>query len=245
MKTLLISSVILILTITKSYSGELQDFEKDATLKRGGGSNETERDTKNKCGTIWALLSDCGNVNYEEDEEAVRYLSQSNDIDSDSQEDNIFFRIDARYQTTKTDISGIGFHLEVAKNNYGFLTQYTKYDEITPSDELSFTQFHGLFKASTKNNLNLAIGIGVGMLQGEHNTSGISFYLPVHYRFNNIFSAEASSSLTSLNNNAIIDSKLSIKFNYKNISLLLSYLSFISPEENISGPSIGVSYQTN
>lgn len=234
--------ILVIFTFTNVEAGELHDFEKDATLKRGSDSVDPDQDRdRDDCGIIWLLLFACGN--YSIDDSSVVQSSDHDGQNINHLNSSTLARVDVHYQNSTTDVSSLGLDFEASKNNFGFHAKIAEFSETSPNDDLSFFQFHGLFQPNARSNFSLALGVGLGILSGEHNTTGISFFIPAKYKLNNIFSFEASGSITSLNKNPIIDTKISVKTSYKRISFLMSYMSLISPNESIHGPSIGLSLQ--
>jgi len=238
----LVNVIILLISFFvfgNSYAGELRDFEQDAISKRD--SNVERADNDNDCHLIWMILFSCGDQTIDFDSPVT--IPESDDSGPIVYNTDVYFRADTQYQYTKTDVTSVNLDLAVAKSGFGIRTKIARYNEISPNDHLNNFQFHGLFKPQQTNQFSLALGIGFGVLRGEKNTTGISFYIPANYQINSRFSLDASGSITSLNQNPIIDTRLSIRTHYKRFSLLLSYLSLISPEESIHGPSLGLSMQ--
>ncbi len=221
--------------------GELHDFEKDAIFKRGAGVVEIDRDSGDQCGIIWILLSACGIDPV--DKSLVEYLPDSEYSNVTLKNSGAYFRVDGQYQYTKTDVSGISLDMESSKNGFGVRAKLTKFSEVVPDSDLNYFQFHGLFMPQEQGSFSLSLGAGVGVLRGEHSTVGISFYIPIRYRLSHFFSVEAYGSITNLNKNPILDTRLSIKASYKRVSVLISYLSLASPNESIHGPAFGLSFQ--
>jgi len=245
LKTLSVVFIILQISpvfISVSYAGKLHDFEEDSVFKRD--LNKVDSDSEDqayKCGIIWILLSACGDQS--SSKESTDYLAGMEQSNPNYIKPSAYFRADAIYQTSETDVSSINFDLQGIKNSFGFRTKLSKFSETTPNDDLSYIQFHGLYKPQATNNFDVAMGLGIGVLRGEQNTSGLSLYVPIYYKLNSMFSLEASGSITRLNRNPIIDTRMSVSSRYKHIALILSYLALISPEESIHGPSLGISVQ--
>jgi len=233
---------LLLVFISVSYAGELNDFEKDAILKRSPNTSGPDKANQaSECGIIWILLSACGDKS--DQKESTENLTGFEQTNSDFSKNSSYFRLDVSYQNTKTDVSSINVDLQGVQNSFGFRTKLSRFSEVSPNDDLSYIQFHGLFKPQSTSHFNVAVGLGIGILRGEQVTSGLSLYVPAYYKLNNVFSIEVNGSVTRLNKNPIIDTRISISARYKHVALLISYLSLISPEENIHGPSLGISIQ--
>lgn len=248
MKCYWMLTLLAIMCTSVTSAGELHEFEKDAIFKRGSNSAPLESEKGDDCGLILLLLTSCGDRDYQytHNEESKAYFSQTDALSDGPNAPAVFSIIaDLQYQKINTHISTINLNFEVSNGRQGIHGLVSNFFDSSSADDLQYIQVHGLYKPLGQRNFSLSLGVGIGSLRGKHTTSGFSIYIPIRYKLNRIFSAEAHGSITSLNQNPIIDTRLSIKVGYQRTSLVLSYLSFHSPGESLHGPALGVSYTFN
>jgi len=152
------------------------------------------------------------------------------------------YRFDAFYQKANDDITAQDFRFEFGEKMFGVQLRYTVLTEENPSDELRFTQLHGLYRMSFGNHLGINFGIGLAKLQGNNNDTSLSLAFPVYYHPSKQFGIELKSSIALFENAGILDVDYSFLLSRDKLSMALGYRQLTRAGVDIRGPYVGFSF---
>ena len=91
--------------------------------------------------------------------------------------------LDLRYQDAGSDVSALDGRAEVGYGPLGLAVRHTRYTEETPADEMDIVQWHGLYRMSLSEQVEVDIGFGQMILHGDARHSGSSMTVPVRIAF--------------------------------------------------------------
>jgi len=151
-----------------------------------------------------------------------------------------FARIDVNYQSVSSDIDALDSRLELGFGPFGVQYRRTKYDEDDPDDSLTIEQWHGLYRMSFGDDLEIDLGYGRFTLEGNATSRGSSFTLPVLYRPTKNIGIEWRPTWSSINGSDINDHDLGIHFRYQIAALRVGYRWLEAGEADLNGPYIGL-----
>lgn len=151
-----------------------------------------------------------------------------------------FARIDVNYQSVNSDIDARDSRVELGFGPFGVQYRRTKYDEDNPDDSLTIEQWHGLYRMSLGDYLEIDLGYGRFTLDGNATSRGSSFTLPVLYRPTKNIGIEWRPTWSSINGSDISDHDLGIHFRYQIAALRVGYRWLEAGEADLNGPYIGL-----
>lgn len=152
-----------------------------------------------------------------------------------------FARFDVTYQDVESDVTAWDYRLEVGYGPLGFQVRRTLYDERSPVASLEALQYHALYRMSFGSDLEVDIGAGALILEGNEENSGFSITVPVLYHASDLYGFEFRPVWSTINENDIQDFDLSVLFGRQYASIRLGYRWFRSPNQSLDGPAVGVS----
>lgn len=84
------------------------------------------------------------------------------------------FRLDGSYQNVESDVEALDFRTELGFGWAGFQGRFTHYEEDYPDDDLWMVYLHGLFRVPMGDSVQMSIGPGAIILDGDDENSGFS-----------------------------------------------------------------------
>ncbi|MGA1871722.1 MAG: hypothetical protein ACMUJM_24605 [bacterium] len=158
-----------------------------------------------------------------------------------------FFRIDIGYQNVESDIYATDSRIEGGYGLIGAQFRKTVYMEDTPSDELSITHIHALsrilFGGGKEEVLEIDMGIGASIINGDNTNSGISFSSALLFYPLKIVGFEFRPCWSSINDNSLSDYDMGLLFNWLYVSLRIGYRWVESENESLNGSYVGFSFR--
>jgi len=247
-----------------TQSGALDDFESDATKKRSSdsSSNTAHRTSSSKsdkdddCDSITGCL--LGAI-FEGTFRFVLYVAaEGGRLSTDRMQpyprregviprnkgDILLplFRFDTHIQSASKGVIGKDLRAEFGNGPFAFQIRRSLYQESNPSDEMTLTQWHALYRMSLGNSINLNLGLGHSQLKGNAENSAVSFTFPLYVQASKRFSWEIKPSLSNFNGSGVWDFDMAGLLTEKNYSLMLGIRRLSSLAQSISGPYLGFSF---
>ncbi len=259
----LVLVVLLICYASTTMAGELDQFEAEATKpaedstsrkptskqdKQLDDDNNGERDTSDDISdVIVEMIAEFafygvvyGGVS---SWERVQPSGQANETQTPRQFGDPaipFARIDVNYQSVSSDIDAQDSRVELGFGPLGVQYRKTEYDEDNPDDSLTIEQWHGLYRMSLGDYLEIDLGYGRFTLEGNATSRGSSFTLPVLFRPTENIGIEWRPTWSSINGSDISDHDLGIHFRYQIAALRVGYRWLEAGEADLDGPYIGL-----
>lgn len=150
-------------------------------------------------------------------------------------------QLDIAYQPPRQQISAYDIRLELGSGPVGAQARVTHYKETNPSDHMNLFHLHGLARLIKSNDFGFNLGLGISQLNGNNQTSGISFTLPMSWYVSSGVAIEFKPTLFQLHDTLLSDIDSSLVFITEAGNLNLGYRSINSRDVTISGPYLGLS----
>ncbi len=151
-----------------------------------------------------------------------------------------FISFEVAYQDVESDVTAWDYRLEVGYGPLGFQARRTLYDERSPVASLEALQYHALYRMSFGSDLEVDIGAGALILEGNEENSGFSVTVPVLYHPSEVYGFEFRPVWSTINENDIQDFDFSVLFGSQYASIRFGYRWFRSPNQSLDGPVVGV-----
>jgi len=156
-------------------------------------------------------------------------------------EPNIAFtRLDLSYQQAQADISAINGRAELGYGPVGLALDLSRYTEPDTDDILGVYRSHLLYRMSFSWRLEIDIGGGIVVLDGNQAHLGSSWTLPVRLRAHRLLALEVRPAWHTLNGNAIADYDAALLLGDRFLALRLGYRWQGGPTESLHGPHAGI-----
>lgn len=257
--------VVFCLSVT-SYAGKLDDFEKDATKKKDDKETKETKDTS-ICGEIIGgiigavvgvfvaegvhEIAKGGNKSGAGNKEPDKGGNDNNPADQAGEEDKPlekrgdpirpYARVDASYQHLNSNLKAQDYFVEFGYEPVALSGRFTHYMESDPDDSMNATEVFLLYRMEFVKKFEVDLGIGDMLLDGESSHSGISFTIPVKYKPVDYVWLEFRPAIADINGNFMQDYDLSAHVGWKYASIKAGYRWFMSPDETLDGPYLGIS----
>ncbi|HLQ25140.1 MAG TPA: hypothetical protein VK138_04595 [Acidiferrobacterales bacterium] len=153
----------------------------------------------------------------------------------------VYARLDTSYQRVDSDISGVDSRLEIGYGAFGLEIRQTRYRDTKINTHLQVDQYHGLYRMSFGNTLEIGLGYGETTFDGTSRNSGHTWATPVLYQPLPWFGIEYRPSWMTINNNEITDNEFAVDVGGRYWAVRGGYRQIKSPTEKIVGPFIGLS----
>jgi len=250
------------MVVSGAYAGQLSQFEASATRSRAQDADappskrrcdESGRNRSCLGSVLDELVGSCIEVVFvplmtEAVEETRDRISVGRKPDTDAEDgfryigdpDLPFFRADFHYQHVNSRVHGLDGRIEAGYGPWGFQVRHTNYEERSPDDSLGLTGIHGLFRVSWSEKLELGLGLGGVLLDGEGENGGFSATVPVNLYPHRRISLRFAPAFSHINGNQLRDYDLSVGFICRYFSLRSGYRWLTAGSETINGPYIGV-----
>ena len=241
-------------------AGQLSQFEAAATRWPAADApskhrcDESERNRSCLGGVLDDLVGSCiGNVFLplmtEAIEETTDRMAVNRKPETDAEDgfryigdpDLPFIRTDFQYQHVDSQLYGLDGRIEAGYGSWGLQFRHTHYEERKPDDSLGLTGIHGLFRVSWSEKLELGLGLGGILLDGDGEKGGFSATFPVNLYPHRRFSLRFAPAFSHINGNPLSDYDLSVGVVCQCFSLRSGYRWLTADSETINGPYIGVS----
>jgi hypothetical protein len=153
----------------------------------------------------------------------------------------VYARLDTSHQRVDSDISGVDTRVEIGYGAFGFEIRQTRYRDSKINTHLQVDQYHGLYRMSFGNTLEIGLGFGETTLDGASRNSGHTWATPVLYQPLPWLGIEYRPSRMTINNNEITDNEFAVDLGGRYWAVRSGYRWLKSPNEKITGPFIGLS----
>lgn len=178
------------------FAGTLDDFEQEATEEKDKRSSPRYYDDDDRCHGFWScLFRGIAYVVFWDDDDDDDQIIDPGYRENNRQYQNerrnsgrttmftpwsynpvIFptFRVDGSYQNVESDVEALDLRTEIGFGWAGFQGRFTRYEEEYPDDELWMVYLHGLFRMPLSESMQISIGPGAVILDGDDENSGFS-----------------------------------------------------------------------
>jgi hypothetical protein len=246
--TLLAAIVVLIsLSANHAFAGNLGKFEEDATKVR----QHREYDRSDDDNTWWGNLANyfiSGLVETPMQISWARVTGDANrlaELDCDLRKPGEpllpFIRLDASYQAVESDVEAFDYRIQVGYGPIAFELNQTRYAEEEPSNQLDLYRLYGLFRLSYGNKIEVDLGLGGVVLQGNEKNSGFSTTLPILVHPCDWLIVEFRPMWSNMHGSDIEEYELGLLFNWDFAAIKTGYRWTHSPNESLDGLFIGLS----
>jgi hypothetical protein len=253
----LLRSIILVLACflclsQSGFSGELSDFEQDATRNEDNNKTENNDHYYHEHHGFWYSFFDVlfdtvivggGEMSRHRVKGTPYQYAEFLKPRQLGEALIPFFRADGEYQNVIGDISAYSLRAEGGYGAWGIQARNTHYKEKNPADNLDYLQVYGLYRMSFGNHVEIDLGLGSSTLSGRERNSGTSFTMPILVHPNNLIGFELRPSWTDINGSGVSDWDFSMDLNYRFTALRIGYRWVRSEHEGLNGPYIGVSFR--
>lgn len=257
-----VSALVIILVVSLSspaFSGTLEDFEKDATEKRQHRYDKNEDEDEDE--GFWvkffgAIFGGLFGDDADDDDDYARSFSRNRRINSHSEVPSInlkkqvyneillpAFRLDSSYQNVKSDIDALDVRAEAGYGPFAMQGRITRYTEEEPSDELDLIQVHGLFRLPVSDQLQVGLGAGALILDGDNRNSGFSLTAPILVYPREFLGIEFRPAWSKIHENPLNDYDLGLVLSHSHVALRLGYRWVRSENESLDGPYLGFTFR--
>ena len=267
-KLVVILSAVVLCTSGLSHAGKLDDFEKDSTKKKQEEKSKS-KDTS-ICGEIIGGILGAiigvfvaegvheiakggkdGNKSGAGNKETDKEDNEKNPADQVGEESpplekrgdplRPIVRIDASYQHLSSDLKAQDYFAEFGYEPVAVSGRFTHFMESDPDDTMNAAEIFLLYRMKFKDMVEVDLGIGDMLLDGESSHSGISFTVPVKFKPVDYAWLEFRPAIASINGNFMQDYDLSAHVGWRYASIKAGYRWFMSPDETLDGPYLGLS----
>ena len=234
------------------FSGELSDFEHDATRNEDNSRSENGDHEHHEHHGFWYSFFDAlfdtvivggGEMSWHRVKGTPYQYAEFLKPRQSGEALIPFFRTDGEYQNVIGDISAYSLRAEGGYGSWGIQARNTRYKEKNPADKLDYFQIYGLYRMSFGNHVEMDLGLGSSTLKGKGRNSGISFTMPVLIHPNKLIGFELRPSWTDINGSGVSDWDFGMDLNYRYTAVRIGYRWVHSRHEELSGPYVGISFR--
>jgi|GEM_PF-1395706 len=150
-------------------------------------------------------------------------------------------RFDLSYQDVESDVYAVDGRLELGYGPFGLEYRQTRYEESSPDTDLDLIQIHGLYRMTFSKHVELDLGFGAMILDGEDRSSGFSFSCPLRVRFTDMWGVEGKAGWAIIHDNTVSDYDLDVLFTLGYASIHAGYRWVDSGNADLNGPYAGLS----
>jgi len=243
-----------------AIAGKLDDFEREATKEqqrnrdRGadersgtGQGNDIENDCLSIClqpiaeGIVQAAAQGGANSMHRVNTLGIRPDRAGNvQLREHGDARTPFVRVDIAYQSVNSDITARDVRAELGYGSLAADFRNTDFQQSAPMDRLSVIRFHLFYRMTFDPAMEIDLGFGNLVLQGNDANSGISFTTPLLIHPNENFGVEFRPAWAWINGNLIEDYDFAALIGRHYISLRLGYRWMRAHNETLNGPTLGV-----
>jgi hypothetical protein len=265
-KMIVILSAVVFCTSGLSYAGKLDDFEKDSTKKKQSDkAKETSICGEIIGGILGAIIgvfvaegvheiakgSNDGNKSGAGNKETDKENNDKNPADHAGDESPPlkergsplmpYARIDASYQHLSSNLKAQDYFAEFGYKPVAVSGRFTRYMESDPDDTMDAAEIFLLYRMKFKDMVEIDLGVGDMIIKGEATHSGMSLTAPVRFKPVDYAWLEFRPAIADINGNFMQDYDLSAHVGWRYASVKAGYRWFMSPDETLDGPYLGIS----
>jgi hypothetical protein len=251
----------MLLAADAALAGKLSDFERDATESR----SDDDRDRHDPAGDetwddsylyhhhadssdgivdgfVAALLIWPGQLSWARAATDADALVDWNAEPREPGEPMIpIVRFDAAYQNVESDVEALDLRLQLGYGPLGFEINQTRYEEDEPPDHLDLYRLYGLWRMSYGERIEVDLGLGGIILDGEERNSGFSATTPILIQPWDWLLVEFRPMWSNIHGSHINEYELGLLLNWKWAAFKAGYRWTHSPNESLDGPFLGLS----
>lgn len=260
-RILLLLFLSTILAADLARAGKLSDFERDATESR----SDDDRDRQDRAGDesgghsylyhhhsgssggfvdgfVAALLIWPGQLSWARAAADADRLVEWNAEPREPGEPMIpVVRFDAAYQHVESDVEALDLRLQLGFGPLGFEINQTRYEEDEPPDRLDLYRLYGLWRMSYGERIEVDLGLGGIILDGQDRNSGVSATTPILIQPWDWLLVEFRPMWSNIHGSQINEYELGLLLNWEWTALKAGYRWTHSPNESLDGPFVGLS----
>lgn len=152
-----------------------------------------------------------------------------------------FLRVDAAYQDVESDVDALDYRVQIGYGPIGFELNQTRYEEDEPSDHLDVYRLYGLWRLSYGQRVEIDLGLGGIIVEGDERNSGFSWTIPVLVQPLDWLLVEFRPMWSRVDGSRIDEYELGALFNWNFVAIKAGYRWTHSPSESLDGPFVGLS----
>jgi hypothetical protein len=152
-----------------------------------------------------------------------------------------FVRLDFAYQEVQSDVEALDYRAQVGYGPFALELNQTRYEETDPSSRLDFYRLWGLYRLSYSERIEVDLGAGGLILDGNDRSSGLSLTMPVLVRPYDWLLVEFRPIWSTIHGSDIDEYEAGLLFNWESLALKVGYRWTHSPNMSLDGPFFGLS----
>ncbi len=152
-----------------------------------------------------------------------------------------FVRLDFAYQDVESDIEALDYRAQVGYGPFAFELNQTRYEEKNPSSRLDFYRLWGLYRLSYSERIEVDLGVGGVILDGNDRNSGFSMTTPVLVQACDWLLIEFRPIWSTIHGSDIDEYEAGVLLNWESLAVKAGYRWTHSPNMSLDGPFIGLS----
>jgi len=263
---LLCTSTLLLLTQQVSFSGDLEDFEKEASKKKSDKDSDKDsskdddkkgegrRSSKNRGSSAFdatIFMEACFFLGL-----GVAY-GGSNSIDRVSTKKGInngyksikkreygeflipFSRYDGSYQLVNTGIRAQDHSIQLGYSLFGGQFRFTDFTENDSDYSLKFYQLNFFYRMSFGDFFECDLGLGWLNMKGKDSTTGMTFSIPIIFHPHKAFSIEFRPQWAFMPESVITEMDTSLRMGWRYASIKAGYRYMQTGNQALKGPYLG------
>jgi hypothetical protein len=152
-----------------------------------------------------------------------------------------FVRFDASYLAIESDVDAFDYRVQLGYGTFAFELNQTRYEEDEPADRLDLYRLYGLLRLSFGDKIEVDLGLGGIILDGDERNSGFSATMPILVQVYDWLIVEFRPMWSQIKGSGIDEYELGFLFNRDFAAIKAGYRWTHSPQESLDGPFIGLS----
>ena len=260
-RRIIATATILVLVAGTARAGALDDFEADATRDRPDNDSQHHSHSSSNLGSSlssdddgWegtlgtlavALIVAPGAISWARASGDPEYLNDPNNnwIKPRQPGEPLIpmLRADLASMSLESDVEAVDCRVQAGWGPFAVEFNPTFYEEQDPDDKLDLYRIWGLYRMSLGNRIELDLGAGGVILEGNESHTGRSFTTPVLIQPRDWIVVEFRPIWSEINGSNLTEYEAGVLLNWKHFSAKAGYHWTHSPERSLDGPFIGFS----
>lgn len=150
-------------------------------------------------------------------------------------------RLDFAYFDIQSDVEATDFRLQGGYGPFAVELNPTFYEEQEPDDNLDLYRIWGLYRMSYSDRLEVDLGVGAVILEGNETNAGFSFTTPILVRPYDWLLLEFRPIWSDINGASLNEYEAGVLLNWASIALKAGYRWTRGPNMSLNGPFFGLS----
>ncbi len=151
-----------------------------------------------------------------------------------------FVRLDFAYLDVESDVEALDYRAQVGYGPFAVELNQTRYEEEDPSSQLDFYRIWGLYRLSYGERIEIDLGAGGVILDGDDCNSGFSVTTPVLVQACDWLLIEFRPVWSTIHGSDIDEYEAGVLFNWESLAIKAGYRWTRSPNMSLDGPFFGL-----